>query len=125
MNDCGAVPASRSAIATSSSWSADKAHAGSVRVASPVMAKAWHRQPPQSISLRSQERHGSGIHSVPRKAWNALELCHISSRLRWRTLSKDKVVMDSAAWQGSTWPDGEILRKRPPHPPIQDFGRLA
>ena len=36
--------------------------------ASPVIAKAWQRQPPKSISLRSQERHGSFIQSVPRKA---------------------------------------------------------
>ena len=38
----------------------------SVRDASPVRAKAWQRQPPQSISRRSQERQGSGIHSSPR-----------------------------------------------------------
>jgi len=46
----------------------DSAHAGSVCAGSRVMAKAWQRQPPQSISLRSQERQGSGIQSVPRKA---------------------------------------------------------
>ena len=29
-------------------------------------ARAWHRQPPQSFSRRSQERQGSFIQSVPR-----------------------------------------------------------
>ena len=37
------------------------------RLASPVSAKAWQRQPPKSIWRRAQLRHGSGIQSVPRK----------------------------------------------------------
>ena len=41
--------------------------------ASPVKRNAWHRQPPKSISRRSHDRHGSGIHDVPRKRLNASE----------------------------------------------------
>ena len=57
--------ASVSASRTRSSWNGDRPQAGSVAAASPRMAKAWQRQPPQSISRRSQERQGSGIHFVP------------------------------------------------------------
>src|SRR6218665_861884 len=52
-------------------WSGDLSHTGSVRPASPVSSQAWQRQPPRSRSFSSQERHGSGIHAVPRKRWKA------------------------------------------------------
>ena len=41
---------------------------------------AWQRQPPQSISRNAQERQGSCIQSVPRKALNASELSQMSSK---------------------------------------------
>ena len=40
---------------------------GSVAWSSPVSSAAWQRQPPKSISRCGHSRHGSGIHSVPRK----------------------------------------------------------
>src|SRR3546814_1985128 len=54
------------ASACMAACSGERAQAGSTVPASPVSAKAWQRQPPQSISRRSQERQGSGIQSVPR-----------------------------------------------------------
>ena len=46
--------------------------------ASPVSAKAWQRQPPQSASRRSQLRQGSGIQAVPQGQWEASEALGLS-----------------------------------------------
>src|SRR5579883_838050 len=102
--------AASSRAAARSSRSGEKAQAGSTRAASPVSAKAWQRQPPQSISRRSQERHGSGIQAVPRKRLKASEPYQMSARLASLTEGKSKPGRLSAAWQGSTLPAGEILR---------------
>src|SRR5690606_21985096 len=56
----------------------ESSQAGSAFAASPVQANAWHRQPAKSISLRGQERHGSFIHAVPRKAVKAGDSSQIS-----------------------------------------------
>ena len=69
-------------------WIGDFTQAGSVAAASPAIAIAWHRQPPQSISRRSQLRHGSCIHSVPRNALNAGESVQISASVRSPKRSK-------------------------------------
>ena len=58
--------------------------------ASPVIANAWQRQPPKSISRKAQERHGSFIQSVPRKALKASEFSQMSSSGRSRTLSNSR-----------------------------------
>ena len=58
--------------------SEDLAQAGSATAASPAKAKAWQRQPPQSISRNSQERQGSRIQSVPRNVWKASEWSQMS-----------------------------------------------
>ena len=42
-----------------------------------------------------------------------------------RTLSKTRPGSDSAAWQGSTLPDGVMLMMPRPQPPMQGLGRLA
>ena len=92
---------------------------------SPVRANAWQRQPPQSISRRSQLRHGSGIQSVPRNRLKALECSQIQASGRSVTLSNSRKSSDSAAWQGSTLPAGVMLRNWRPQPPMHDFGRRA
>src|SRR5215471_20803017 len=100
MKSAVAAMASRLASARSG-WSGDNTQTGSVRPASPVSAKAWQRQPPQSISRRSQERHGSGIQSVPRNRANAREPYQISARLAASlTLGKSKSGKGSAAGHG-------------------------
>ena len=86
---------------------------------------AWQRHPPKSISLKAQERQGSFIQEVPRKALNALEFSQISRSGLSLTLSKLRNLMLSAAWQGSTLPDGVMFMKPLPQPPMQGFGRLA
>src|SRR6516162_6850633 len=96
-----------------------------VRAGSPVSAKAWQRQPPQSISRRSQERQGSAIHAVPRNRAKAAEWYQISARLASPTVGKRNPGRLSAAWHGSTLPDGVMLKKRRPQPPMQAFGRCA
>src|SRR6266851_3299121 len=62
----GLAAASDSACLKICSCRGDSVQAGSVLPALPVSAKAWQRQPPKSISLNSQLRHGSGIQPVPR-----------------------------------------------------------
>jgi hypothetical protein len=52
-----------------------------------VSANAWHRQPPKSIALRSQLRHGSAIHASPRNASSAGELAQICASGRSVTRS--------------------------------------
>jgi hypothetical protein len=42
-----------------------------------------------------------------------------------RTDSKLSPVIDSAAWHGSTVPDGVTLMNWRPQPPMHDFGRRA
>src|SRR5260370_19152684 len=106
-------------------WSGDKWHTGSAPLGLPVSAKAWQRQPPQSISRRSQERQGSIIQSVPRKRMKASELRQIASRLVVPTEGKESPGNVSAAWQGSALPAGVTLRKRLAHPPIQALGIIA
>ena len=56
MNRSSPAELSASARAKISAWSGERPQAGSVAAASPANAKAWHRQPPQSVSRRSQER---------------------------------------------------------------------
>src|SRR6185437_250203 len=112
---------SASAVATMRAWSGDLWQAGSALRASPVRASAWQRQPPQSISRRSQERQGSRIQSVPRKALKAGFECQISASEWSRTLQNSSPGIDSAAWQGSALPDGETLIATRPHPPAQGF----
>jgi hypothetical protein len=97
--------ASRSAVARNSSCSGDLAQAGSVRAASPANARAWQRQPPQSDSRSSQERQGSGIHSVPRNRWKDADFSQMSWRRRSQTLSNASPGIVAAAWQGSALPD--------------------
>src|ERR671917_2916828 len=103
-------------------WWGESEQAGSVAAASPTIASAWQRQPPQSRSLRSQERQGSGIQSVPRKAVKAGEEVQISARDRSCTDQKSRLGMVSAAWQGRTLPDGVTFMRRRPQPPAQAFG---
>src|SRR6202035_4265202 len=69
-------------------WSGDRSHAGSVLEGSPVNNAAWQRQPPKSISLLGQDRHGSGIHSVPRNRLKLSEHSQIESNDLSRILSK-------------------------------------
>ena len=69
--------------------------------ASPVRASAWQRQPPKSFSLRGQDRQGSRIQSVPRKALKAGNSAQISASARSRTDQKASPGILSAAWQGS------------------------
>ena len=94
--------------------------------ASPRIASAWQRQPPKSISRSSQDRHGSGIQSVPRNAWNAGEfapdLLPADGRAPTRTRRPGMV---SAAWHGSTRPDGVTFSERRAQPPMHAFGRRA
>ena len=76
----GAGPVSAAARASSISCRfGDSPHTGSVAAASPVSWYAWHRQPPKSTSFCGQLRHGSGIHSVPRKRLNDGESYQISA----------------------------------------------
>src|SRR3954465_259970 len=118
--------ASFSAVLKICSCTGDSAQAGSVLPASPVSAKAWQRQPPKSISLNSQDRHGSGIQPVPRYRLKASEFCQIQA-IEWldRTDRKSSPVMVSAAWQGKILPEGEMLKNCRPHPPMHFFGRSA
>ena len=81
-------PASRTAVATSSSWCGESEQAGSVASARPVIANAWQRQPPKSVNRRGQLRQGSCIQSVPRNALNAAPRYQISASGRSLTLSK-------------------------------------
>src|SRR5690349_22800376 len=90
-------PCALSRARSRSARSGARAQAGSVRAASPVSAKAWQRHPPQSISRRSQERHGSGIQAVPRKRLNASERYQMSARLSLITEGKMKPGKVSAA----------------------------
>src|SRR5262245_5307718 len=103
-------------------WSGDKWQTGSVAVALPVSAKAWQRQPPKSMSRRAQLAHGSGIQSVPRNARNAGDAIQISASGCSRTFQNTSPGIDSAAWQGSTFPDGVTLSERRPQPPTHGFG---
>ncbi len=96
--------------------------AGSVAAASPAIAIAWQRQPPQSISRRSQLRQGSCIQSVPRNALKAGESRQISARLRSPKRSKVSERMVCAAWQGSTVPSGATMKASRAQPPMQGLG---
>src|ERR671918_1226196 len=125
MNSGGGAAASRSAVATSSRCKDESEQAGSVALASPVSANAWQRQPPKSIVLRGQLRHGSAIHSVPRNALNAAPWYQISASGRSLTLSNSSVVMVSAAWQGRTLPEGVTFRFCLAQPPMHGFGYRA
>src|ERR1700735_4672526 len=100
-------------------------HAGSVTRASPVSRKAWQRQPPKSSVRRSQLRQGSGIQSSPRNRWNEVDSCQIHFSEFSLTFSNDSPGKTSAAWQGSTLPDGLISINLRPQPPMQAFGYLA
>src|ERR671913_1721136 len=106
MNSGGAAADSAAASANSRAWCGDSSQAGSVFLGSPVSAMAWQRQPPKSASLRAQERQGSGIQSVPRKAWKAGLSDQIQARSWSRTLENSRLGMLAAAWQGSTRPLG-------------------
>src|SRR4029450_1669661 len=92
--------------ASTTPWSGDSAQAGPARPASPVSGKAWQRQPPQSISRRSQLRQGSAIQSVPRNRLKASDRYQMSARLLVRTEGKAMPGSVSAAWQGTAVPDG-------------------
>jgi hypothetical protein len=83
---------------------------------------AWQLQPPKSISLKAQERQGSFIQSVPRKALKADPFSQMSSRVRSFTLSKTRLGIDYAAWQGRTLPAGVTLSERLPQPPTHGLG---
>ena len=81
---------------------------------------AWQRQPPQSISRRSQPRHGSGIQSVPRKRLKASERYQMSARLAVAHRREvDAREWSRAAWQGTTVPDGVTFRNCRPQPFMQ------
>ena len=84
--------------------------AGSVFAGSPVSRAAWHRQPPKSISRRSQLRQGSGIHAVPRNRLNASDVLQIAARGRSRTFSNRMPGIAPAVGQGSTSPTGLTVR---------------
>jgi hypothetical protein len=56
---------------------------------------------------------------------NASEFSQMSRSGLSFTLSKLRNLMLSAAWQGSTLPDGVMFMKPLPQPPMQGFGRLA
>src|SRR5437660_8000420 len=89
----------------------DNVQTGSVFAAFPVINAAWQRQPPKSISRCGQLRHGSGIHSVPRKRVKLSDSRQIQSRSRARTFSKRKSGMaEDAVGQGSTSPIGLTVR---------------
>src|SRR5580658_8285756 len=101
-NDRTAGPASWTDSTKRVIWSryGDSEHAGSVTDGSPVINAAWHRHPPKSISRNSQLRHGSGIHSVPRKRLKASDSFQIHSSECARTLSKRSPLISPAVGQG-------------------------
>src|SRR5262249_27887759 len=115
-----------SAVLNSRSWCGEKLQAGSVLPASPVMAKAWQRQPPKSTSLKAQLWQGSGIQPVPRYLLKASGVAQIQG-IEWleRTDSKSSVVMVSAAWHGRILPEGVMLKNCRPQPPMHFLGRMA
>src|SRR5439155_23282647 len=102
----------------------ESSHAGSVTVASPVSKAAWQRQPPKSISRKSQLRQGSGIHAVPRKRLKASDSLQIHLSGRDRTLSNRNSLISPAVGQGSTLPMGLTVKCLRPHPFMHGFGRL-
>ncbi len=59
--------------------------------ASPVIMKAWQRQPPKSLWRSSQVRQGAFIQLSPRKALKALLRCQISAMGVSLTLGKREV----------------------------------
>jgi hypothetical protein len=85
-------------------WSGESVQTGLAGLASPASRKACQRQPPQSISRRSQLRQGSAIQSVPRKRLKASERYQMSARLLSRTDGKAIPGSVSAAWQGTDLP---------------------
>src|SRR2546427_441723 len=97
--------------------------AGSVTEALPVNKAAWQRQPPKSISRNSQLRHGSGIHSVPRKRLNDSESVQIHRSGFCRTFSNLKDSISPAVGHGKTSPRGLTVKWRLPHPCMHGFGR--
>src|SRR5262245_66205668 len=100
----------------------ERGHTGSAAAASPKIAKSWQRQPPKSRSRRAQLAHGSFIQLVPRKALKAGECSQMSPSERSRTDQNSRPGMLSAAWHGSTRPEGVTLSERRPQPPTQGFG---
>jgi hypothetical protein len=75
----------------------ENSHAGSVLEGSPVSNAAWHRQPPKSSSFLGQDRHGSGIHSVPRKRLKLSESLQIQASDLSRTVSNARPGISPAA----------------------------
>src|SRR5262244_1136281 len=110
--------ASLAIAAATFAWLGDNAQTGSVAAALPARAKAWQRQPPQSISARSQPWQGLGIQAVPRNFKNASLVSQMSLRERVRTLSKVKPGSVAAAWQGRARPSGVTTITWRPQPPM-------
>src|SRR5579864_5340784 len=100
-------------------------HVGSVAAGLPVSRKAWQRQPPKSSPRLSQLRQGSGIHSSPRNLRNDSDSCQIHSSDFSRTFSKNSPGSTSAAWHGSTLPDGLTSINLLPQPPMHALGYFA
>ena len=127
MNGGGGIANSFLATLNIASCSGDSSQAGSVAVASPARAIAWQRQPPKSTSFSAQDRQGSGIQSVPRKAWKAGTLLpdlsaaagrgpigEFEARDRGRRMAGQDLALS-----------GSTFRMTLPQPPMQGFGRLA
>ena len=98
---------------------------GSVAVTSPVIRNAWQRQPPKSISRRSQLRQGSGIQSVPRKRWKMGARSQMTSSEWSRTLGNSSPGISRAVWHGRTKPSGATLIDTMPQPWRQAFGKRS
>ena len=109
-----------SASASMRAWWGERSQAGSVAAASPRTASAWQRQPPKSISRRSQDRQGS---RHPVGAAEGLERRRVRPDVRQRRGRAPTRIpgpgMVSAAWHGSTRPDGVTFSDRRAQPPMQ------
>src|SRR4029077_5957815 len=89
----------------------ENSQTGSVFAAFPVNNAAWQRQPPKSISLCGQLRHGYGIHSVPRDGFTLSDPRQRHSSARARTFSNVRSgIAEEAVGHGSTSPIGLTVR---------------
>jgi hypothetical protein len=87
-----------------------------------VSWKAWHRQPPKSISLRGQLRQGSLIQSVPRNRLKAAEAYQMAARVSASTLGQSSPGMTEAAGHGITAPLGPTTSCLLPQPFMHGLG---
>src|SRR5579862_2505665 len=110
-------------ISSSLPRSGESRQAGSVRAGSPERIAAWQRQPPKSTPRSGQERHGSGIQSVPLNRLKASDPSQMSRSDRRRTLSNRSEGISRAVGQGRTSPLGLTVRYRLPQPFMHGLGR--